>query len=167
MSYCTECGTELILKENGVDGAVPYCQRCDAFRFPTYNVAVSTIVLNPDKNKMILIQQYGRTENILVAGYVNQGESLEEGLIREVKEELGLNVTACRYMRSRYFEKSNTLMCNFLSVVDSESLNGVNYEIDRLAWFEFDEAKACIKHGSLAEEFLLRALEDMEEGKGL
>ena len=164
MSYCTECGNELVMRQNGLEGEAPYCERCGAFRFPRYNVAVIVIVMNPAKDKVILIQQYGRTENILVAGYVNKGESLEEGLTREIKEELGLNVTVCRYMRSKYFEKSNTLMCNYIAVVDDENLDGINYEIDRLAWFTFDEARACVKPGSLAKEFLLQALKEVEDG---
>ncbi len=165
MSYCTVCGHELSLRENGIDGLVPYCPSCEEFRFPKYSVAVSAIVCNPARDKMILIQQYGRPDNILVAGYVNLGESLEAGLCREVKEELGLQVTAFQYLRSEYFPRSNTLMCSFIAAVDSEDLSGINEEIDRLSWFSFAEAKRCIKPGSLAERFLLAALDDKAQGK--
>ncbi|MBR1759527.1 MAG: NUDIX domain-containing protein [Lachnospiraceae bacterium] len=165
MSYCKECGSKLTFRRNGLDGDVPYCETCKAFRFPQYNVAISTIVMNEAMDQIILIQQYGRTDNILVAGYVNLGESLEEGLKREVHEELGLTVTKCQYLRSKYFEKSNTLMCNFLSVVDDMSLDHINEEIDRISWFSLEEAKACIKPGSLAQEFLNQGIADLLEGR--
>lgn len=55
MKFCVECGTKLILKESincGVsDGLVPYCEKCEQFRFPTYNVAVSNIIYNKDYSK--------------------------------------------------------------------------------------------------------------------
>ena len=51
MSYCVKCGHELIEKENGIDGMVPYCPNCQEFRFPMFNSAVSALVLNPKKDK--------------------------------------------------------------------------------------------------------------------
>lgn len=79
MSYCVKCGHELIEKENGIDGMVPYCPNCQEFRFPMFNSAVSALVLNPKKDKILLIQQYGHKDNILIAGYVTKGEKCETG----------------------------------------------------------------------------------------
>ena len=50
-----------------------------------------------DHSKILLIQQYGKARNILVAGYVNKGESAEEAVVREVKEETGLTVVDYRF----------------------------------------------------------------------
>ena len=66
MSYCVKCGHELIEKENGIDGMVPYCPNCQEFRFPMFNSAVSALVLNPKKDKILLIQQYGHKEQVLL-----------------------------------------------------------------------------------------------------
>lgn len=33
MKYCSECGTQLIEKECGIDGLVPYCPTCKQFRY--------------------------------------------------------------------------------------------------------------------------------------
>ena len=38
--YCPECGTKLIPKHAGDDGAVPYCERCKEFRFDTFHSCV-------------------------------------------------------------------------------------------------------------------------------
>ncbi len=79
-------------------------------------------------------------------------------MTREIKEETGLSVISHRYMKSEYYERSNTLIFNYCCVVDSEDLNHINHEIDKADWFSIDEAKKEIKKGSLAERFLLNAV---------
>lgn len=54
MKYCSECGTQLIEKECGIDGLVPYCPTCKQFRFPMFNSAISTIIFNPTKDKILI-----------------------------------------------------------------------------------------------------------------
>lgn len=163
MSYCTECGTELKLKYLEKEGMIPYCETCKEYRFPRYNVAISTIVYSPDGEKILLIKQYGRDRNILVAGYVNKGEAAEHAVLREVEEEMGLHVTECCFNMSEYFEKSNTLMLNFASIVDSASLDHMTDEVDSAAWYTPEEAREAITHGSLAEKFLLAWLSKREK----
>ncbi|MCI8466090.1 MAG: NUDIX domain-containing protein [Lachnospiraceae bacterium] len=162
MSYCTECGTKLEPKYLEQEGMIPWCDRCKEYRFPMFNAAISTIVYSPDKQKILLIKQYGRDRNILVAGYIGKGEGAEHALAREVMEEMGLRVTACAFNRSEYFEKSNTLMLNFASIVDSDSLDGMTPEVDSAAWYTPAEARKAILHGSLAEKFLLHWLSKRE-----
>lgn len=160
MTYCSTCGSKLIEKEKINEGPFPYCPSCEEYRFPVFNTAVSMIVLNPDKTKVLMIQQYGKPFNILVAGYVDKGECLEEALCREVKEEIGLNVISYTYNRSEYFPKSNTVICNFACVVQDESLEHVStWEVDHAQWYPIDEALQHVKPESLAKRFLLSFFE--------
>lgn len=73
MKYCYECGTKLTEKFLEGEGIIPYCENCRRFRFPIFNTAVSMEVYNPRRDKLLLIQQYGRKHYVLVAGYVNRG----------------------------------------------------------------------------------------------
>ncbi len=157
--YCSECGCKLELKTLDNEGIIPYCKRCNEFKFPKYNVAVSMIVINEENNKILLIQQYNKPIYILVAGYVNIGESLEEALKREIKEETGMSVDYSIYNKAKYFEPSNTLMCNFTAFVKNDKEFKPNREIDLYSWFGFDDAKTNIKENSLAKEFLLYYLD--------
>ncbi len=159
--YCQVCGSELIDKELEGEGMVPFCPACNEFRFPMYNVAVSMIVINKKTNKILLIKQYGRDFYILVAGYVNRGEQLEHAVVRELKEETGMTASYIRFNRTKFFEPSNTLMCNFTVYVDSDSELSTNKEIDSFNWFSFDDARKNIKPGSLAAEFLNAYLDEL------
>lgn len=164
MKYCYECGHKLVDRELKHEGMVPYCENCHAYRFPIFNTAISMVVLNPDRDKILLIQQYGKPHNILVAGYVNKGESAEETVIRELKEEIGRDVHAYRFLKSTYFTPSNTLIFNFAVVVDSDSLEDVSdWEVDHAEWFTFDQARTAVKQGSLAQRFLVNFLQLYEK----
>lgn len=159
-NYCRECGTKLVPRKLENEGIVPYCPKCGQYRFPQYNVAVSMIVVNEEKDEILLIQQYGRPSYILVAGYVSRGEALEDAVVREVREETGMTVSRVKFNRTKFFEKSDTLMCNFTAFVKDSSELDPNYEIDSCAWFTRDEARANVRPNSLAEWFLVKYLEE-------
>ncbi len=154
MKFCYVCGTHLEEKYLEREGMVPYCPHCKQFRFPIFNTAVSMEVLNPARTHVLLIQQYGKMRNILVAGYVNRGEHAEQTVAREVKEETGFLVHDIRFHESRFFEPSNTLMLNFSCVSESEDLSGVTDEVDKVEWYPLKKAREAIAHNSLAEAFL-------------
>ena len=153
MNYCMQCGTKLVPKEHSEGGLVPYCENCRAFRHPVFSTAVSMIVTNMEKTKIILIRQYGRPFYVLVAGYVNQGEDAEAAAARELKEELGLTAQSVRFNRSHFFAPSNTLMLNFTVTVNDSDVHP-NEEVDAWRWFTVEEAKQQIKPNSLARTFL-------------
>ena len=162
MKYCYECGNKLINKELENEGIIPYCEKCGEYRFPIFSTAVSMIVENQDKTKILLIQQYGSKDNILVAGYISKGESAEQAVIREVKEETGLDITELSYNKSEYFPKTNTLMINFVCTAADDDLSGVDSaEVDKAAWFSRSEAAEKIRPGSLAKKFLMNYLADL------
>lgn len=165
MKFCYECGTELTEKYLEREGMVQYCPHCQQFRFPIYNTAVSMEVLNPAQTHVLLIQQYGKGRNVLVAGYVNRGEQAEHAVAREVKEEVGLNVHNITFQQSRFFEPSNTLMLNFSCIADSEDLSGVTDEVDRAAWVPLDRAEEEIVPKSLAKNFLMGFLQHRAQRK--
>ncbi len=165
MKFCYECGAKLTEKYLEREGMIPYCPHCQQFRFPIYNTAVSMEVLNPAQTHVLLIQQYGRTRNILVAGYINRGEQAERAVAREVKEEIGLDVHDITFQQSRFFEPSNTLMLNFSCIADSEDLSGMTDEVDRAAWVPLDRAEEEIVPKSLAKNFLTAFLQHRAQGK--
>lgn len=165
MNNCYECGDKLIIKIDNEGNEIQYCESCKKFRYPIFNTAIITVVFNREMDKILLIKQYGRKDYILVAGYVNKGESAEHALIREVKEELLLDVVNYKYMKSEFFEKSNTLMLNFISVVDDEDISHISDEVDKATWFSLEEARNNIKPGSLAEKFLINILNQIDKIK--
>ena len=153
MNFCMQCGTRLVVRHHEAEGEVPYCETCGEFRYPVFNTAVSMIVMNEARDRIILIKQYGKPTYVLVAGYVNKGEDAEHAAAREVMEELGMTVNSIHFNRSHYYPRTNTLMLNFTVTVREQDAHP-NWEIDAWRWFSVEDARANIRPGSLAEIFL-------------
>ena len=66
--HCFECGTALIEKELEEEGIVPYCQKCQQYRFPMYNVAVSMIVVDEETGCSIM------SVGLLMVGHYNESK---------------------------------------------------------------------------------------------
>ncbi len=152
MKFCIECGHKLELRNLEHEGLIPYCTHCEAYRFPIFSSAISVVILNETKDKTLFIQQYGKKRNILVAGYINKGESAEEAVKRELLEEIGVAPKYIEFQKSQYWSKSNALILNFYAILPSMEIKP-NYEIDTYGWFNLDEALDVIAKGGLAEEF--------------
>lgn len=163
MKHCMACGAKLTEKYLEGEGMIPYCSACGQFRFPIFNTAVSMVVMDAAGEKILLIKQYNRPDYILVAGYVNRGESVEHAVRREILEETGMHVSKIQFNRSKFFEPSNTLMINFAAFAENPAELHSNREIDSWAWFSKEEALIHIKPNSLAREFLTAYLEGLKE----
>ena len=161
MTYCMRCGARLTRREHPTDGTVPYCETCGDYRFPVFSTAVSIIVTDPDRTRMLLIRQYGKPYDILVAGYVDKGENAEHAVRRELMEELGLEAKTLRYLGSHYYEPSETLMLNYLVTV-TETEAHPNFEVDSWHWYTLEQARAAVRPDGLAA----RLLRDMEKREG-
>ena len=160
--YCEFCGTLLEKKFLLNEGMIPFCQCCGDYRFPYFNTAVSMIILNPDKNKLLYVKQYGTGKNRLVAGYVNKGEELEHAVYREMGEEIGRFPKNIKFNKSQYFEKSNSLIANFICELTTEELN-CNEEIDEYEWVDIDEAFNKIREAKLAKIFVEKYLKEINK----
>jgi len=161
--FCTECGEKLTLMFVSGEGLVPYCKNCGEYRFAQFATAVSMVVTNRAKDKILLAKHQGQDDYILFAGYVKKGETAEKAVTREFKEETKLNTVKFKYMSSRYHEPRNVLMLNFLIVAeDGEPVIDIK-EIEEVRWFTLTEALDAIKKDSTAEAFLKNAIAEIKK----
>lgn len=162
--YCPICGEKLALCVHEQEGLIPYCNHCGEFRFPQFATAVSMVVTNRAKDKILLAKHRRQGDFILFAGYVKKGETAEKTVTREFKEETKLNVVKYKYMSSRYHEPHNVLMLNFLVIAENGDITLDENELDEAKWFTFDEALEAIRKESVAETFLKNAITELKKG---
>ena len=164
--FCTECGEKLTLMFANGEGLVPYCKNCGEYRFAQFSTAVSMVVTNRTKDKILLARHKGHEDYILFAGYVKKGETAEKAVTREFKEETKLNVVKYKYMASRYHEPRNVLMLGYLVMAEDGEPVLDEKEIEEVKWFAPDEALSMIKQDyQTAETFLKSALNELKNFK--
>lgn len=161
--FCTECGEQLTLMFREGEGLVPYCKKCGEYRFPRFATAVSMVVTNRAKDKILLARHRGQQEYILFAGYVKRGETAEKAVTREFKEETKLDTVKFRYMSSRYHEPRNVLMLNFLIMAEDGEAVPEAGELDEVKWFTFEGALENVLKDSTAEAFLKAAINEIKK----
>ena len=160
--YCKQCGEKLTLRFCENEGLVPYCDKCEAYKFPQFNVAVSMVVTNRAQDKILLAKHVEDEDFILFAGYIKKGENAEKTVPREIKEELGFDVVKSKYMSSRYHSQRDVLMLNFIVVVEEKPIKLNEDEIAEARWCTPEEAVALIRKGTTAEFFLLNAVKELK-----
>lgn len=161
--YCTVCGEKLTLMFKQDEGLVPYCKNCREYRFPRFATAVSMVVTNRTKDKILLAKHKGSEDYILFAGYIKKGETAEKAVTREFKEETRLDTVKFKYMGSRYHEPKELLMLNFVLIAENGTPVPDANELDEVEWFEPDSALQAIRKDSLAEAFLKNALKEIKK----
>jgi len=100
---------------------------------------------------------------ILFAGYVKKGENAEKTIPREIKEELGLDVVKAKYMSSRYHQKKEVLMLNFIVIVEDNPIKLQADELKEARWCTPEEALLLIRKGTTAEFFLNNAVRELKK----
>ena len=159
-TYCPHCGEKLVKKEIGDEGRIPFCEKCAIPLWDMFTTCIITAVVN-DENEVALIKQsYMTTETyVCVAGHMKIGESAEETVIREVKEEIGLDVEELRFIQTYPYEKKEMLMLGFMAKVKKTDfvLSG---EVATAKWFPFAEALENIREGSIAWQLVKTVIEE-------
>ena len=98
--YCPACGSEHF-SENGA-----YSKKCESCGFTYYdNPKAATVAIIINNNNEILVcrraKEPAKGTLDLPGGFTDIGETAEEGVIREVKEETGLDVTQVTFLFSK------------------------------------------------------------------
>jgi len=138
--FCGRCGSKTVLKEG--ERAIE-CPECHNTIYPRISPAVIVAITCNDRILLARGRHYRGKFYALIAGYNDIGESLEETIIREVKEEVGLEVKNIRYYKSQPWPFSGSLMIGYFAEADDTQPLIINEdEIETAAWF---------KRGSLPE----------------
>lgn len=161
--FCTECGEKLTLMYANGEGLVPYCKSCNQFRFAQFATAVSMVVTNRQKDKILLAKHKGHDDFILFAGYIKKGETAEKAVTREFKEETKLDTVKYRFLGSRYHEPKNVLMLGFLTIAEEGEPVPDTKELEEIKWFTPEEALKFVRKDSTAKEFLKTALAEIKK----
>lgn len=132
--FCSLCGSpmhtasEISLK----------CECCGREIWPSLSPAIVVLVTRNNGKEALLVHAANfRHKNMhaLVAGFVETGETLEECVAREIREETSLEVTDIRYVGSQSWPFPSQMMVGFTAKYLSGKLIATDGELTSLGWF--------------------------------
>ena len=135
-AFCGRCGgpTELAAGE-----LARGCSACGALHFPRISPAVITLVHRGREVLLASDRRFRRGFYALVAGFVEPGETLEQAVSREVREEVGVEVEDIRYFGSQAWPFPSQLMVGFFARYRSGDIRVQESELTDARWFHVEQ----------------------------
>ena len=143
--YCAICGGATLM---GRGGQVRKCSKCEKENYPRTDPVI--IVVVSDGDRCLLGQsrrgRLNRTNTYsALAGFVDQGESIEEAVAREVMEEAGIQVGNVSYHSSQPWPFPSSLMIGCHADAVTTDINFDADEMNDVRWFSRDEVASALQ----------------------
>ena len=148
--FCCRCGAPL----KRATEISKKCQECGAEYFPRLNPAVVALVTRGDEALLVHAKTLKEGVHALVAGFVETGESLEECVRREIREETSLEVDSVRYFGSQAWPFPFQLMVGFTARYKSGEVRFADGELSAVAFFTRDSLPTLPSMPSLSRRII-------------
>lgn len=145
--FCSSCGSPTAMRRGG---QVRECANCSAQHFPRTDPVVIMVVSAQDY--CLLGQSRGRMSQAnmysALAGFMDQGETIEEAVSREVMEEAGINIGNIRYFSSQPWPFPHSLMIGCHADAVTTEINKDEEEMAEVKWFHRNEVRLALEGSS-------------------
>lgn len=139
--FCAKCGVASIMQDAGYRR---HCASCETDHFPRTDPVVIMAVCHG--NKTLLGRQKSWPENMYstLAGFMEPGETIEDAVRREVKEEVGITLGKIDYVASQPWPFPASLMIGMIGEAVDNILTIDETEIETARWFGAEELKMML-----------------------
>jgi NAD+ diphosphatase len=111
------------------------CPKCGLVNYPRLSPAIIVLVSRGEELLLARAPRFPPGMYSVLAGFVEPGESLEETVVREVREEVGIEVKDIRYFGSQPWPFPNSLMIGFTATYASGDIVLEPQELVEAGWF--------------------------------
>lgn len=133
--YCGSCGRATV--PHAFDRARE-CPACGQVYYPRINPVIMALV---ERGRQVLLTRkagYVPGRYTVIAGFVEPGETLEHAVIREVREETGIDAVNPRYFGSQPWPFPNSLVMAFSLEYAGGQAQADGVELEEARWFDID-----------------------------
>ena len=149
--FCGRCGTptEILQGERAKS-----CPACGLLAYPRVSPAVIMRITRGDEILLARGRRFPQPIYSTLAGFVDPGESLEECVEREVREEAGIEIRDIAYFGSQPWPFPHSLMVGFTAEYAKGDLLIDEEELVDAGWFTPDALPLLPPHGSIARRLI-------------
>ena len=130
--YCGRCATPTTMKTTEFAMA---CPNCGLLAYPRISPAVMVLIGRGDELLLARSPHFKPGIFSALAGFVEAGETLEQCAVREVREEVGIEISNLRYFRSQPWPFPDSLMLAFFADYAGGEITPDPSEIEAAGWF--------------------------------
>lgn len=149
--YCSRCGSRCMPHANEF---AMVCPNCQLSQYPLINPCVIMLVTRGDKALLAHGVQFREPMFSCLAGFIEAGESAEAAVVREVKEEVGIDICRLEYRCSQPWPFPHSLMLGFRAQWAGGDIVRQPSEIVAAGWFSADNLPALPAAGSIARDLI-------------
>lgn len=149
--YCGRCATPTEMKTTEFAMA---CPNCGLVAYPRISPAVMVLIHRGDDLLLARSPHFRPGVFSALAGFVEAGETLEQCAVREVREEVGLEITNLRYFRSQPWPFPDSLMVAFFADYAGGTITPDPSEIEAADWFPRSALPALPDPVSIARQLI-------------
>ena len=115
------------------------CNKCGHRCYPRIAPCVLVGILHNDKILLARSSRHRPGFYSILAGFVESAETLEQAAVREVKEEVGIDITNLRYVGSQPWPFPHSLMTGFIADYAGGDIVCQPQEIEEAGWYSLKE----------------------------
>lgn len=151
LQYCHHCGDKLYKIHDLLEKK---CRSCDLSFFP--NLAPAVIVLVQREDEILLARSPHFKPGIygLIAGFIDIGETAEAAAHREVKEEVGIEISQLEYFGSQSWPFPNSFMIAFKAHYLRGDLQVDKNELEDAKWFNLHNLPEIPSYASIGRKLI-------------
>jgi NAD+ diphosphatase len=138
--HCSVCGARTTVVAGGI---MRRCERCGSEHHPRTDPVVIMLVTHEDRVLLGRQPSWPPGRYSALAGFVEPGESLEEAVAREIREEAGVEIGPPAYVASQPWPFPTSLMIGFIAPWRTGEPRRIDEELEDLRWFTVDEIVAA------------------------
>lgn len=139
--FCAQCGSPT---RPASAGWVRRCPECRASHFPRTDPVVIMLAVSGDRALLGRNRRRAGARFSCLAGFVEPGETPEEAVRREVREESGIRCGRVRYLAAQPWPFPSSLMMAFLTEALSDEITIDPGELAEARWFHRDEIREMV-----------------------
>jgi len=146
--FCGACGGMIVFERGGL---LARCMQCHSEHYPRVDPAIIVSVAN--QGRLLLGRQMKWEPNrySVLAGFVEPGETFEQAVAREVREETQVRVKNLHYVASQPWPFPSALMVGF-HANGFDDVPKVNGELEEARWFSAQEISAAIDREAQSDQ---------------